>query len=321
MNAFTPSSVCVVAILATAMAAVLLAGLAVLRLSSRVQARAGAWTLVAAAALFSHAATRSEPAGVRMLAVIGLVLFAMKAVVGVETAARLSLGRWLAFAALWPGMRPALFATLPGRPLPGAARLAARGLAGIAAGCGLISLARALFSATGSRFFPTVLLALPGLSLVLHFGLFHLAAAGWRAVGVAAEPLFRAPLLATSLREFWGRRWNLAFSEMTSAGIYRPVAALVGRSWGIAAAFLASGILHELAISVPARAGFGLPLIYFALQGTAVLVEGALEARETPVNGRGWIGRVWTLTWLALPLPILFHPPFLRAVVWPIAGM
>jgi alginate O-acetyltransferase complex protein AlgI len=54
---------------------------------------------------------------------------------------------------------------------------------------------------------------------------------------------------------------------MTSTGIYRPVAALVGRSWGIAAAFLASGILHELAISVPARAGFGLPLIYFALQG------------------------------------------------------
>jgi alginate O-acetyltransferase complex protein AlgI len=39
------------------------------------------------------------------------------------------------------------------------------------------------------------------------------------------------------------------------------------------------------------------------------------------VNGRGWIGRVWTLAWLALPLPILFHPPFLRAVVWPIAGM
>jgi hypothetical protein len=100
-------------------------------------------------------------------------------------------------------MRPSLFATLPGRPLQGAARLAARGLAGIAAGCGLISLARALSSATGSRFFPTVLVVLPGLSLVLHFGLFHLAAAGWRAVGVAAVPLFRAPILATSLREFW----------------------------------------------------------------------------------------------------------------------
>jgi hypothetical protein len=27
------------------------------------------------------------------------------------------------------------------------------------------------------------------------------------------------------------------------------------------------------------------------------------------------------LGWLALPLPILFHRPFLRGVVWPLIGL
>jgi hypothetical protein len=30
---------------------------------------------------------------------------------------------------------------------------------------------------------------------------------------------------------------------------------------------------------------------------------------------------VWVLGWLAVPVPILFHPPFLRGVVWPLIGM
>ena len=302
----------------------LLAGLGIARMRRRGTARAAAWALVVASVAAAERLCAGQPAGFRMLALIGTLLYAMKAVVGVDglDPGRPPLGpsRWLAFAALWPGMRPAPFARAFGPPLSGARDLVKRGLARLLLGLALVAAARLAWTRTGSHLLATAL-ALPGLSFILHFGIFNLAAGAWRHAGVDVHALFRAPLLSRSLAEFWGRRWNLAFSEMTSAGIYRPVAALVGRSWGIAAAFLASGILHELAISVPARAGFGLPLIYFALQGTAVLVEGALEARETPVNGRGWIGRVWTLTWLALPLPILFHPPFLRAVVWPIAGM
>jgi len=33
------------------------------------------------------------------------------------------------------------------------------------------------------------------------------------------------------------------------------------------------------------------------------------------------LSHMWTLGWLGLPLPILFHPPFLREVIWPILGM
>jgi hypothetical protein len=30
---------------------------------------------------------------------------------------------------------------------------------------------------------------------------------------------------------------------------------------------------------------------------------------------------LWALGWLVLPLPLLFHPWFLRGVVWPLVGL
>ena len=71
---------------------------------------------------------------------------------------------------------------------------------------------------------------------------------------------FEAPFLASTLSDFWAHRWNRPFSELVQLTIYRPVASLAGRSSGLFAGFLVSGILHELAISVPARAGYGRPL-------------------------------------------------------------
>ena len=81
-------------------------------------------------------------------------------------------------------------------------------------------------------------------------------------------------------REFWGRRWNAAFSEMTAIAIYQPLVRVAGRGPALAASFLGSGLLHELAISVPVRAGYGLPMAYFMLQGVLMtLVPDANEAR------------------------------------------
>jgi alginate O-acetyltransferase complex protein AlgI len=196
----------------------------------------------------------------------------------------------------------------------------------LALGVALVLLARqvwlrtAAWSEDGARVAATALL-LPGLSLILHFGLFNVAAGAWRLLGVDARPLFRAPLLSTSLAEFWGRRWNLAFSEMTAIGIYRPVAGRLGRGPATGLAFLASGLLHELAISVPVGAGYGLPMCYFLLHGGLTLAERGFERAGRPVSGWGWPRRVWVLGWLALPLPILFHPWFLRGVIWPLIGM
>ena len=95
----------------------------------------------------------------------------------------------------------------------------------------------------------------------------------------------------------------------------------MGKPPALVVAFLFSGLLHELAISLPVRAGFGLPLLYFAIHGALMLVERGLERADRPVYRRAAVGRAWTAFWLVAPLPILFHRPFLRGVVWPILGV
>src|SRR5207302_81500 len=102
--------------------------------------------------------------------------------------------------------------------------------------------------------------------LFLHFGVFHLLALAWRRVGVKVLPVMRAPLLATSLSDFWSSRWNTAFSKLANELVFRPLT----RRWGVTKAmlgvFLLSGLVHEAVISIPARAGFGFPTAYFILQ-------------------------------------------------------
>ena len=116
------------------------------------------------------------------------------------------------------------------------------------------------------------------------------------------------PVAARSLGEFWGRRWNLAFSAVARERIFKPLARRWGAGWGVIATFAFSALVHDLLISVPAGGGYGLPSLYFLLQGALVLVE------------RRWRieNRAWTLFWLLAPAPLLFHPPFIRAFLTPI---
>jgi hypothetical protein len=73
--------------------------------------------------------------------------------------------------------------------------------------------------------------------------------------------------------EFRGRQWNLALSQMMALAVYRPLASRYGRTPALAASFRGSGLRHELAISMPVRAGYGLPRAYLALHGVLSLIE------------------------------------------------
>ncbi|MBI3863011.1 MAG: hypothetical protein HY290_14060 [Planctomycetia bacterium] len=327
MNGYAPRDAATLAYVALVIAGTLLSGLALTRFPPRRYTRLLAWLVTVGATAGVDRLCAEEPAGLRMLAIIAALLYGMKGVIGVEArgegAAPLSAWGWLGFAALWPGMRPAPFANAGRGAQSGAWRLVGRGCLyggiGFALAIGARSVwndGRQFLSSAAARVIGTLLL-LPALSLILHFGIFNVLAGFWRLAGVDARPLFRAPLAARSLEDFWSRRWNLAFSEMTALGIYRPLSERIGRKGATALAFAASGLLHELAISVPVLAGFGLPFAYFLLHAALVLIERAFAQRGRPVSAWGGWSHVWVLAWLALPAPILFHPPFLRGVIWP----
>ena len=128
-----------------------------------------------------------------------------------------------------------------------------------------------------ARFAPDPLLTgwigMIGMILVLHFGMFALLAIAWRAYGLDVRPIMDAPLNSTSVGEFWGGRWNGPFNQLAFENIFRPVARSTDPILGIIVAFLASGLIHELVISLPARTGYGLPTAYFLLQGCGVIIQ------------------------------------------------
>jgi hypothetical protein len=79
---------------------------------------------------------------------------------------------------------------------------------------------------------------------------------------------------------------------------------------------VASGLIHELVISVPARGGYGMPTAYFVLQGLALAGERSSLGRRLGL-GRGWRGWLFTMVATAGPAYWLFPPVFVRNVILP----
>lgn len=154
-----------------------------------------------------------------------------------------------------------------------------------------------------------------GLVLAVHFGTFHLIALIWQRKGLSLKPIMQRPLVSCSLSELWGKRWNLGFRKLTHTWVFQPLQRF-GTMAATMGAFFASGLLHDLVISVPARAGYGLPTGYFLLQGLGVIAERS-EAGKRVGLGRGATGRLWTTLIAAGPLYALFHPWFVMRVMVP----
>lgn len=223
-------------------------------------------------------------------------------------------GRSLAYLLLWPGMDAEEFLETGmehRRVLP---REWLEALAKTLAGAALIY--------AGARLAPSnhPLLAgwtgMIGLVTFLHFGTFHLIALVWQRAGIHAEPIMQRPLASESLSELWGKRWNLGFRKLSHTWVFQPLQKYFGTVAATLGAFLASGLIHELVISVPARAGYGLPTAYFLAQGCGVIAERSAVGKRLGL-GRGMRGWLWTAFIAAGPAFFLFHPWFVMRVMLP----
>ncbi|MBI3463470.1 MAG: hypothetical protein HY000_10495 [Planctomycetes bacterium] len=256
------------------------------------------------------------PAWVLMWLLSAAILLGLKWLTFSDFAVRgqaVSRARAAGYLLLWPGMDAQRFFSTNelSKPSPGEWCWAA-----LKTGIGLVlfSWAVRIVQHGDPRFVGW--LGMCGLILVLHFGLFHLLSLAWRQAGADARPIMEWPILATSLGEFWGRRWNRAFRDVAWKYVFRPMIRQVGPARATMAVFLASGVVHDLVISLPARGGWGLPTLYFAIQGCGTLLEHSSVGKQLGL-GRGIVGRFCCLATVAVPLPLLFHSPFVERVVVP----
>lgn len=224
--------------------------------------------------------------------------------------------RSLAYFFLWPGMDAQAFLSLCKTCPPPALRAWLWSATKVAIGASLI---------WGCvRFIEPPLAAgwtgMIGLMFLLHFGLLEMLALFWQRQGICAQPLMNAPFSSSSLREFWGRRWNSGFRIIAFDLMFHPLTRWMNLSSAMIGTFLISGLIHDLVISAPIAHGYGRPTAYFLIQGAGILFErsrlGRWLFRLNPT-----LGRVFTLSLLILPAGWLFPPLFVEKITIPFLQM
>ena len=269
--------------------------------------------IVASAVIAASAALPPWP---RMWLVAGAFFVAFKLLTlwRVGSSVTAGRGRRLAYLFGWVGMnaREFLASTGPAGAIPREEWV--RAGRNLVAGAVLLWLVAGLVPLEWAR--TRAWIGLIGLIWMLHFGLFQFMAMFWRAAGVSATPIMDRPTQSTSLGEFWGRRWNSGFRELSHGLIFEPLRRRARAGPALLAAFLFSGVIHDLVISVPAGGGYGLPTAYFATQGLGMWLERSKAGRRAGL-GSGRIGWVFTLAVTIGPVGLLFHEAFLTRVALP----
>ncbi|RFS18273.1 MBOAT family protein [Emticicia sp. C21] len=234
---------------------------------------------------------------------------------------RLTFIQWLVFCYGWFGMNPSPFKYFPGKVFADYPSHIKKGISRIIIGLLLINLAHWYYSystQTITTYYIINTSYLVGLSLILHFGILNINTGLLRMKGVNVSVLFNNPIKSKTLQEFWSRRWNLAFVELTTLAVLRPLKKRYRQNVAFWASYIFSGLLHELAISLPVRSGYGLPFLYFIIQ--AALILGVEKYVIKPDTG-SFKRLLWLLLCLFAPMPILFHQPFIKGVVLPLVDL
>ncbi|XP_023644729.1 probable long-chain-alcohol O-fatty-acyltransferase 4 isoform X2 [Capsella rubella] len=143
-------------------------------------------------------------------------------------------------------------------------------------------------------------------------------------LGCDLEPQFNEPYLATSLQDFWGRRWNLMVPAILRPAVYVPVRRMACRKMnsdqalflGVFVSFLVSGVIHELIFFYFTRESpTGEVTWFFVLHGVCTAAEGA--AKRTSLVRR-WktcpmVSRVLTVGFVVVTGGWLFFPQLTRS--------
>ncbi len=222
-------------------------------------------------------------------------LMALLGTVAVAASARAQASAWLRLLYLvtW-GYRLRAGQTRPVVSLPLMGRLIVEGLAMGAACLALGQIVHAQLSvavAALCRLFAGIVFiyALSAfITDLMHFG--------FLASGTAMRPILVTPVAARSLRDFWGKRWNLAMSAWLYRFIFLPLARRHHPNLGLVCAFLVSAAMHAWLplAALGASTAFSLGA-FFCLQGVFVLIEDGLHVPAWPVPLVG-CGR-WPSCW------------------------
>ncbi len=267
-------------------------------------------------AVISHFLFTEASPVFRMTVLVTVPLLSIKSLVYAEYSNKgipLNSVQFLCFFLGTAGMRPKLFLTMDLRRFKFQTGLLGKGSVRLILGCTIYLIS--IFYIPEKFYILKLMTSLVGISLFLHFGVLNIETWFWNCFGAKCNELFVSPLKSASLNEFWGKRWNLAFSEMTVITVFRPLKKNVSTETAEFCSFLVSGLLHEMAISVPVQKGYGLPLLYFLIHGILMHLEKKNSLVKKILSHR--IGRhIWVISSLVLPMPILFHESFAREVVF-----
>jgi len=241
----------------------------------------------------------------RMVGLCCVLLGGMKGLVYAEwaTTQKLTLARYFVFSLLWFGMDPGSFSNRR------------NGLSfqhDVGLGIVLMVIGTAAAWIVWKMEWRHIFIMFLPMSLGFHFGALRVLKGMHRCCGFPVRTLFPNPLETTGVADFWGKRWNVGYSQMLQRVIGRPIARLIGDRAALMAVFVSSGLLHEIAITLPCRSGYGLPTLYFTVHGILTLLE---KSWNRP------LGKLPTLLAVILPLPWLFPETFRTQVIEKCLGL
>ncbi len=255
------------------------------------------WGVVLGLVTAVHFALVGEDPILRMVGICVVLLAGMKGLVYQAWAGHLPMKPYLIFAMAWFGMDPGTF------------QKRREGLSwkdDLAWGFAMMLVGTLGAYLVWVMEWRQILVMFLPMSLGFHFGALRVLKGILRRAGFPVRTLFPNLLKARGVADFWSRRWNVGYSQMMQRVVGRPVGKVWGKKVGIFSVFLVSGLLHEVAITLPVGSGYGLPTAFFAAHGLLVLLEGKL--------GRP-LGKLLALLAVGLPLSFLFPPEFQSEVI------